>query len=288
MANYKDKATINVNLENIKGNNNFFTGVEDEVNLYLDPFVNGYAYIYWVSLPSWFEQDADLKYFKELTQKNFRSFQGVSSLELNTAQHQTGFAAREINVITGISPISSDFTLSHKEYSGGVMRKMYQKWITMVRDPRTGIALYPAIYKNSDGSAIEYGARNHTGQLLYINVRPDASNASGNIVEYAALYHNVFPTNVPLDTLYNFEIGSQDSPTIDINFKGFVEIGPAVEEYAAKVLRTKILVNGEDGDGSYIPFVDSYNTSSNGSASIENFWVDSTMSEIYSAEEKTE
>lgn len=291
MASYygSEKGTIKVSgLDKVRGNNNFFTGVEDEVNLYLDPFVTGYAYIYWVELPGWFEKDADLKNFKELTQKNFRSFQGVSGIELNTAQHQTGFGAREINVPTGISPMSSDFTISHKEYSGGVMRKLYQKWVCMVRDPRTNIALYPSLYKDDNGNNYEYGARNHTGQLLYIVVRPDAANANSSegIVEYAALYHNVFPTNVPLDTLYNFEIGSQDSPTFDINFKGFVEIGPDVEDYAEKILREKILVTTATTKSEIGPdfthFADIFGgmKNVNGVANIENYWDNSVMEEI--------
>lgn len=213
------KKTIATDLSVISGATNpFSTGVEDEINLYLDPFVNGYAFIYWTSLPSWFEKDPDLKYFKEITQKNFRAFNGISPIDLNTDTQQTGFAGHEINVVSGVNRGNSDFTISHKEYSGGVMRKLYQKWISMIRDPRTGIALYPKLF------GIDYGAKNHTGSLMYIVTRPDVTNTDKNIVEFAAFYSNVFPTNVPLDTLYNFELGTQDTPTIDITFKGFVEL----------------------------------------------------------------
>lgn len=244
--------TIKTDLSLISGtSNSFFTGVDDEVNLFLDPYVSGYAFIYWLSLPSWFEKDDDLKYFKELTQKNFRSFQGVNSIELNSLTHQTGFAGNEVNIVGDIQKNNTDFTISHKEFSGGVMRKMYQKWISYMRDPRTGIALYPKLFD------VDYGARNHTGKLMYIVTRPDVTNTNKEIVEYAAMYSNVFPTNIPLDTLYNWELGNQDSPTIDINFKGFCEIGPDVEAYAKKILTERIM--DQNGD-SYIPFVDSLNT----------------------------
>jgi len=231
-------------LETISGaNSTFFTGVDDLINLNFDPFVSGYAFIYWLQLPSWFEKDPDLKYFKNMTQKNFRSFQGVSSIELNMLQHQTGFAGREYDIVGGITPGNSEFTLSHKEYSGGIMRKMYQKWISYIRDPRTGIALYPKLFD------VEYGARNHSGQLIYIVTRPDVTNTSKNIVEYAAFYSNIVPKNIPLDSLYNYEQGQQDSPTIDINFSGFCEIGPDVEEYAKTILAEKILLTSENVDG---------------------------------------
>lgn len=244
--------TINNDLEVVNNlNGSFFTGVDDQVNLYLDPIVTGYAFIYWVDLPNWFEKDADLKYFKQLSEKNFRSFQGINSIELNTAQLQTGFAGHEINAVTGISRQNTEFQIGHKEFSGSPMTKMYQKWISMIRDPRTGVALYPKLYN------VEYGARNHSGQLLYIMTRPDATNAGKNVVEYACFYSNVVPTNVPLDSLYNFEIGSQDSPQIEITFKGFPEIGPNVNAYAEKILKEKIM--SKDGN-SFIPFVDMYNS----------------------------
>ena len=244
--------TINNDLEVVNNlNGSFFTGVDDQVNLYLDPIVTGYAFIYWVDLPNWFEKDADLKYFKQLSEKNFRSFQGINSIELNTAQLQTGFAGHEINAVTGISRQNTEFQIGHKEFSGSPMTKMYQKWISMIRDPRTGVALYPKLYN------VEYGARNHSGQLLYIMTRPDATNAGKNVVEYACFYSNVVPTNVPLDSLYNFEIGSQDSPQIEITFKGFPEIGPNVNAYAEKILKEKIM--SKNGD-SFIPFVDMYNS----------------------------
>ena len=276
MANFKYTKTINSGMANLESvvktaDQPFFTGVEDEVNKFLDPLVTGSAFIYWVSLPEWFEKDGDLKYFKQMTQKNFRSFNGISAIELGTGQLNTGFAGNEINVVTGVTRGNTDFTIGHKEYSGSPMTKMYQKWISLIRDPRTGIATYPKLFD------CEYGARNHSGQLLYIVTRPDATNVGHNNVEYAAFYSNVIPTNVPLDSLYNFEIGSQESPTIDISFKGFPEISPAVTEYAKKILAEKIMTAGAD---SYIPFVDSYNTNLAASKTVK--WGDSSpLFEIY-------
>lgn len=269
------KQTINTDLSNIAGtNNSVFTGVDDTVNNWLDPYTTGYAFIYWVKLPSWFDDDSDLKYFKQLSQLNFRSFQGISPLELNTNTVQNGFAAHEINVPGNITRSNTDFQISHKEYSGGVMRKMYQKWVSMIRDPRTGVAIYPKLY------GVDYGMRNHTGQLLYIVTRPDVTNTSKKIVEFSAFFSNVFPTNVPLDTLYNFEIGNQESPTIEISFKGVPEIGPNVDEYASTVLSNKIMSSTGD---SYIPFVDSYN-STDAASNVD--WGSTAMKEIYQDTEK--
>jgi hypothetical protein len=247
------KKTITKDLEVIKGaTSTFFTGVDDLINIPFDPIVTGYAFIWWVQLPSWFEKDPDLKYFKQMTQKNFRSFQGISNIEMTTVEQQTGFANNSFDVAAGITKGNTEFTLTHKEYSGGIMRKMYQKWVTYIRDPRTGIALYPRLF------GVDYGARNHTGQLLYITVRPDVTNTDRDIVEFAAFYSNVMPTTIPLGDLYSFEQGTQDSPLVTITFKGFMELGPDVELYAKRILKDEILRVTEDSSG--IPFVDSYGT----------------------------
>jgi hypothetical protein len=243
------RKTINNDLEKIKGaNSTFFTGVDDLINLNFDPLITGYAFIYWVQLPSWFEKDPDLKYFKEMTQKNFRDFSGITEMTLTTQTQQTGFNANEFDVVAGITKGNTDFSIGHKEFSGSVMRKLYQKWVSYIRDPRTGIALYPKLF------GIEYGARNHTGQLLYVVVRPDVTNTDKEIVEFAAFYSNVMPTSIPIGN-FDFSLGNQESPTITIPFKGFIEVGPDVEAYASKILREQIIKVTDGGNG--IPFVDS-------------------------------
>lgn len=277
MADIIGRKTINKDLSFVRGSNNtVFTGIDDLVNMNLDPFVSGYGFIYWVALPSWFEQDPDLKDYKVLSQKNFRSFSGINPVDLGTGQHQTGFAGHEFDVVTGISRGGNEFTIGHKEYMGSVMRKMYQKWITMIRDPRTGIALYPKMY------GVEYGSKNHTGQLLYITTRPDVTNVGSSTVEHAIFYSNVFPTNIPFDTLYNFELGSQESPTIDITFKGFPEFGPDVDAFAQRILDTKIMSSA--GGDSYLPFVDSYGTNSEAAKAFgegDGGFTSGTLAEIY-------
>ena len=111
------------------------------------------------------------------------------------------------------------------------------------------ISIYPKLFD------VEYGARNHTGQLLYIVVRPDVTNTQKHIVEFAAFYQNVLPTSIPLGDM-NFELGQQDTPVISIPFKGFLEMGPGVEAWAERVLREEIIRTAEN-EGS-LPFLDSY------------------------------
>ena len=246
---------IKNDLSKIAGmNNTFFTGVDDLSREHiLDPYVSGFAYCRIVGLPSWFEKDEDLKHFKDLFHRNFRSFNGVSNMTVNFAQHQTGFANHNYDVVSGISRGNEEFTVGHKEYSGGVMRKMYQKWVTYVRDPRTGIALYPNAFD------VEYSSANHTAEILYMVVRPDAINSkSDNVIEYAAYYSNVFPREIVLDQ-YNYTQGENNSNTFDQQFSGFVEIGPDVDAYALDVLRNEVI-----GGDNKLNFVDSFGFNTEG------------------------
>ena len=240
-------------LEKLNKMGSFFNGTDPTTfaEIELDPFVSGYSFIYWLKLPSWFEQDEDLKYFKVLTQKVMVSFNGFADVELQESSQQYGFAGNEVSFVTGIQRGNTDFTIGFKEYSGTPITHMFNKWITMIRDKNTGIALYPKLYN------VEYSARNHTGQLLYISMRPDVTNVGKNNLEKAFLYSNVFPINVAWSSLFNYELGTSESPTsVDVNFKGVPLEGAAVDKLAKKILEEEILQVSEDNNNGHL-FLDS-------------------------------
>lgn len=240
-------------LESLNKMGSFFSGADPTTfaDIELDPFVSGYSFIYWVKLPFWFEQDDDLKYFKTLTQKVMVSFNGFTDVELQESSQQYGFAGNEVSFVTGVNRNNTDFTIGFKEYSGTPMTKMINKWICMIRDKNTGVALYPKLYD------CEYSARNHTGQLLYISMRPDVTNSGKGNIEKAFLYSNVYPLNVGWSNLFNYNLGDQQSPTsIDVNFKGVPLEGAAVDAYAKKILEEEILTVSEENNNGQL-FLDS-------------------------------
>lgn len=246
-------------METVKGvNSTFYTGIDDLINHKFDKLVVSHSYIYWISLPSWFEKDQDLKFFKAMSEKNYRGFQGLSNMTLQIQDVTTGVAGNQMPVVTGIERGNTRFTLEHNEYSGSPMRKMYQKWVSYIRDPRAGISTYGKLF------GVEYGAANHTGELLYMVVRPDANNNTKgvDILEFAAYFSNVAPTEIPTG-MYNYTMGEAELPTVSMEFVGVPEIGPYVDEFARKILKENILNYGETSeDGSY-PWVDSYGTDEN-------------------------
>jgi hypothetical protein len=176
--------------------------------------------------------------FIEFTQKNFKSFDGIGDMSLESADYEHTFNGNAYGVASNISKENTSFTLKHQEFSGSPVRKMYQYWVSGIRDPRTGIATYPKIFN------LPYAAKNHTGELMYIVTRPDADNVTSDNIEFAAYYTNVYPTSIPLSHL-NYSQNSHDLAEIDIEFRGTMNISAKVDEYAYKLLGDAYAINPE-------------------------------------------
>ena len=206
----------------------WFTGKMNTQKLDFDPLITGYAFIVWTKLPFWVE--ATYENFADMTQKNFKSFDGLANMELQTAQYTHTFNANNYEYATSLQKQNTNFTIKHQEFSGNPIKNMYQFWITGIRDPETDIAVYPRAF------GCTYGAKNHTGELLYIVTRPDANNVMNNNIEFAAYYTAVMPTTLPIQH-FAYNQGDHNSPEIDINFVGDLHLGPEIDNYAAAVLQ---------------------------------------------------
>lgn len=215
---------------------NFFKGADNLQTLEFDPLVGGYAFIVWTKVPSWVLKE--YPGFKHMTQKNFKGFSGLQDMELQTGAHTHGFAANEYHVATNMQKQNTDFSLKHAEFSGSPIKNMYQLWVTGIRDPQTGIATYPKIY------GMDYAAKNHTGELIYIMTRPDANNTEKKNIEFAAYYTNVMPTKLPLGHL-NFELGQHDIQDLEISFKGTLNLSAQVDAFAQQMLKTSYAFRSE-------------------------------------------
>lgn len=214
--------------QGITNEGSWFTGHMNTQKLNFDPLITGYAFIIWTKLPFWVEKQ--YPNFADMTQKNFKSFEGLSDIELQTGQYTHTFNGNAYEFATSITKGNTDFTLRHQEFSGNPIKNMYQYWVSGIRDPETDIAVYPRAFN------CEYGAKNHTGELLYIMTRPDANNVDMPNIEFSAYYTAVFPTKIPLGHLA-YTQNTHDSPEIDINFKGDLHIGPEVDAYAVEELK---------------------------------------------------
>lgn len=211
---------------------NYYKGWFNTIEQPVDPLLTGFAFILWLRVPTWLNGDR-VDAFQMLTQKNLRAFDLPSDIELQTAGSQAGFSTEETNYANGITK-SQGFTMTHKEYSGSPIRQAYTTWVTGIRDPKTGVATYPLI------SGLPYAAKNHTGELLYIVTRPDATNVGdASIIEFAAYFTNVMPTKAPI-THFNFAAGTQDNPEIQQQFTGNMHVGATVMELAKSKLKEAV------------------------------------------------
>lgn len=206
----------------------FFTGAVNTVSQPVDPLVTGYAFIKWLKMPSWVTQK--FPGFAELTEKNFKAFQGLDDIEISGIGVQAGFTNSETQFAGGISK-NDGFSLTHNEFSGSPIARGYGFWASGIRDPETGVANYPKDF------SLEYAARNHTGELMYIVTRPDANNKdNAHIIEFAAYYTNVMPTKIPLGH-FNFTAGNQESPQIEMPFFAQRHVGEKVDLLAKTVIK---------------------------------------------------
>jgi hypothetical protein len=207
----------------------FFQGQFQSDVIVRDPYVTGYSFVKWLTLPSWVTDT--YREFAPMTEKNLRAFSGINDIEMNTWAIQEGFSGSE-NSFAGGAQKFQGFSMTHREYSGSPIRNAYTWWVTGIRDPATNIATYPKI------AGVPYSAANHTGELIYIVTRPDADNVgSGEIIEFSCLYTMVMPTKIPLSHL-NFTAGSSDGVEIEMNFVGVPHISPAVDELAISTLQS--------------------------------------------------
>jgi hypothetical protein len=210
----------------------FFNGYVAHGSNTQDPYVSGYAFIKWIKVPTWL---SDSDRFKQLTERNFKSFSGLSNMSMATSAITAGFTNNELSFASGTVQKAEGFSLKYQNQSGDPLGKYYTEWVSGIRDPKTGIATYPA------KSGLPYHSSNHTGILLYVVTRPDADNfgmgADKSNIEFAALYTNVMPTVINLEQ-YNYDSGSHDFSEATQEFKGYLNIGEAVTEFAINNMKS--------------------------------------------------
>lgn len=213
----------------IASNDSFYNGAPNFKQLQFDPLVTGYAVIIWDTLPTWVE--AAYPGFRAMTQKNFKGFQGIEDMTLETTDYNYGFNNNTYSIAGGITKNNTEFTLTHQEFSGSPIKNMYQHWVSCISDPETGISTYGIKY------GMDYAAKNHTGSLMYIMLRPDVNNINRKNIEFAAYYTNVFPKKIPLSHL-EYTQGEREQVTIEIPFSGTLHISNKVDDYARELLKT--------------------------------------------------
>jgi len=209
----------------------FFNGSYNTMMLDFDPLVNGYSFFKWIVVPSWVTQA--FPDFQAMTEKNFLSGFSIGNMTLETTSVSHGFAANEYNIASNMKKENTEFGITHREFSGSPIRNMYQYWVTGIRDPETGIATYPRVH------GVDYAAKNHTGEIVYIVTRPDANNVGRNNMEFSCYYTAVMPTIIKLDH-FAFTHGTHEATEYEQTFKGVFHMSSKVDAFAKQVLDEKV------------------------------------------------
>ena len=206
----------------------FYTGGVNTHLIPMDPLVTGFSFIKWIKTPTWFNKN--FPYFEVLTEKMLKDFNGNDNIDLNLIDQQNGFTQNTSQFVGGIGGKGQGFTMTFNEYSGLPFITANNFWVSSIRDPHSGVSQYHKL----DGNQ-EYSARNHSGELLYVVLRPDATNVSANIIESATYYTNVVPTRIIRDP-FNKSQGSQEAVQVELAFSADRWFGQGVEEYAYSTL----------------------------------------------------
>ena len=209
---------------------NFFTGSIITGAGSHDPYVSGYAFILWLKVPAWLSNGEE---FKAFSQKNFKAFGGINDIDMEVAGITGGFTSNQHMYATKLGDKPSEFTLRYQAHSGSPLQRYYDEWVSGVRDPKTGIANYPAEF------GLEYHSDNHTGTLLYVVTRPDANNFGGNNIEHASLWTHVMPKRISMGH-FNFEQGNVEVNDLEQPFAGDMHFGQSVSQFAQKYVNGKI------------------------------------------------
>lgn len=214
----------------------------------LDPYVSGYAFVFWITLPSWVK--GKFPFFEYLSARNFKEFSGSSDMSLETVNWSLGFSANESETAGSIK-MDNGFSMTFQEFSGSPLTSTYDYWLSGIRDPHTNIAVYPR------RDNIPYAAKNHTGSLLYVVTRPDADGgdsttlSNGSYIEQAIYYTNVMPKKINKEYL-GFSNGTVDKKELTQEFTGSRHFGKNVVEYAKLYMQANNwLVKNVSGRGSF-------------------------------------
>ncbi len=185
-----------------------------------DPYISGYHFVWFRNLPKALtksKQTTGLDVFKKLfkgedldseyKQKLSGACQGVTvpGATLNRAEISS-LGGTKWTVPTSID-YGNTITIKFLEFSGLLIHKFINNWVSLIRDYKTGAS-------NLEGS---YTKTAYTGSMYYWTTRPNGRFKDRSDIEYAALYTGMYPLKVPHDS-FSSDIASVDKVEIDIDF----------------------------------------------------------------------
>lgn len=176
-----------------------------------DPYISGYHYIDFISLPSnLIDFASGASKANMSSQEDIKYFLAGSCLSvtppggtLNKTEF-TGIGGVKWAVPTNID-YGTSLTVKFLEFSSLPVLSIMHGWVKMIRDYKGGVSNL----SNTDNS---YTKSAYTASMYYWTTKPD-----GKTVEYCACYTGMFPSKDPQE-LFSGDVTAVDKLEVDIEF----------------------------------------------------------------------
>lgn len=152
--------------------------------------ITGYGFFFWTKSPPMFDKgNPELwRSFKNWTEKGATTFDGFTSLTLDTTEVTGGFNAKPIILPVVSKEDQNNFSMQIWEPKGSLTRSATEWWISGISDPETALRHYHGLIESGE---LESKPSNHTAECIYIQ-----TDETGMGIEAAYFFANVYPTSI--------------------------------------------------------------------------------------------
>lgn len=199
-----------------------------------DPLRSGYGRIFMIRQPIFVARglgDDKMRNFKHILEYGNTQITGPGgNLTLTNGTMQGGYTNRSVEIPTVTQDNTTDLEIQVYEFAGSPVREVLQYWVTGISDPLSGYSTYHRSSAEAN-VGLNSSLANETAEFIYV-----ATDNTGYNVEYACLFANCWPTEVPLDQ-FNYTSGQHDAVQLSIRFNATRYISPQINEQALKLIR---------------------------------------------------
>lgn len=219
------------------------TNVAHDVLEQYDPLKTGYARLFMVRQPIWvaeyFKYTPKMNKFKHILEYGNVSISGLSDISVQTNQITGGYVGKSFEIPSYASDDTSSLSVQVYEYSGSPIREVLHEWINGSTDLMSGLTHYNGLLADTSSDAkLIANQANQTAEFIYV-----VTDCTGMNVEYACMFANCFPKNIPLDP-FNYSSGQHELVETTIEFTATKYESIQINQIAKRLIdKYKVLTN---------------------------------------------
>ena len=222
------------------------TNVAHDVLAQYDPLKTGYARLFMVRKPVWldyyFSGTPKMNKFKHILEYGNVSISGLSDISVQTNSITGGYVGKSFEIPSYASDDTSSLSVQVYEYSGSPIREVLHEWINGSTDLMSGLTHYNGKLGKklnaNDQVGLIANQANQTAEFIYV-----VTDCTGMNVEYACMFANCFPKNIPLDP-FNYSSGQHELVETTIEFTATKYESLQINQIATRLIeKYKVLTN---------------------------------------------